>query len=209
MSDRDPIAATGLRTPVVRVPIRTGMLFALIAVLSLAAAGCGGSSSPGVASLSTATSSGSGGADGTSAAASPTALATCLTSHGFPASTGSAGSTGSGQELKLGGVTVSGNVDPGSPQFQSALQACHKYMPGGGPPSLTPAQRAEAVKAYTRFAGCMRKHGLPNFPDPEASSSTFFPPDSLKGIDPSSPQVQQAFNACQSLEPKTGPRLEF
>jgi hypothetical protein len=188
-------------------PSRTGvgLLVAVAAVLSLVAAGCGGSASPGVASISTGTSSARS-SDTTGGAGSPTALATCLTSHGFPASVGA---SGAGSGINLFGVTISGSVDPGSPQLQSAIQACRKYLPPGAQPSLTPAQRAEAVKAYTRFAACMRKNGVPSFPDPDPSSTTFFSPDSLKGIDPASPQVQQAFKTCQPLEPTIGPRLTF
>jgi hypothetical protein len=102
-------------------------------------------------------------------------------------------------------VVVTGNVDPSSPQFQAALQACRKYLPGGGPPSLTPAQRAVARKAMTSFAACMRKHGPANFPDP---SSDGLLPLHL-GIDLNSPLVARAFKACESLEPTVGPRIEL
>jgi len=96
-------------------------------------------------------------------------------------------------------------VSPDSPQFQSAANACRKYLPGGGPPALT-AQEAAAAKAMARFAACMRKHGVPNFPDPNGTG--FFPPGSIQKIAPaSSPFVARAFTACQSLEAKFGPRI--
>ena len=53
----------------------------------------------------------------------------------------------------------------------------------------------------------MRRSGVPSFPDPTGQGT--FPPGSLDGIDPSSPFVQQAFKACESLEPKRGPRLQL
>jgi hypothetical protein len=53
----------------------------------------------------------------------------------------------------------------------------------------------------------MRKNGLPSFPDPNGQG--FFALGDMKGIDPSSPLVQRAFQACQSLEPKVGPRIQL
>ncbi len=105
------------------------------------------------------------------------------------------------------GVALSGNVDPASPRFQAALQACRKYLPGGGPPSLTPAQQAEAAKAEASFAACMRKHGVPNFPDPNGNGR--FPLASLERLNSSSPRFKTAFKTCRSLQPKVGPRLAF
>jgi hypothetical protein len=56
-----------------------------------------------------------------------------------------------------------------------------------------------------RFAACMRKHGVPDFPDP--NSSGMFPLSSLEKLHPITPVLQAAFKTCQSLEPKVGPRL--
>jgi hypothetical protein len=53
--------------------------------------------------------------------------------------------------------------------------------------------------AYTR---CMRKDGVPNFPDPN-SQGRLFNGAYLKeaGVDPDSPQVQAAGSACSHLLP--------
>jgi len=128
-----------------------------------------------------------------------------MTSHGFAASLGSADSAGS-RTLSVFGVQFNG-VDPSSPQFQSAMQACHTFLPGGGPPALTPAEQAEHAKGMANFAGCMRKHGVPSFPDPNGQG--MFSPDSLEQLDPSSPLFQSAYKTCLSLMPKVGPRLAF
>jgi hypothetical protein len=177
-----------------------------LVLLVAIAAGCG-SKSPAVASLGTTTSPGGSASTlgAKSAAPSTTAFAVCLTSHGFAASVGSGG--GGNGIIQIGGVTISGNVDPSSPQFQSALAACRKLLPGGGPPSLSPAQQAKSAYALARFAACMRKNGLPSFPDP--NSQGFFALGDMKGIDPSSPLVQHAFQTCRSLEPKFGPRIQL
>jgi len=100
-----------------------------------------------------------------------------------------------------------GNVDPDSPLFQSAVAACRKYLPGGGPPALSPAQQAAAAKAMLSFASCMRRTGVPSFPDPNGHGT--FPLNSISGLDPNSPLLLRAFSACQSLEPKVGPRISF
>jgi len=175
----------------------------ILVLLAFAAAGCGGSKAPSVASLGTTTSSGEGSTT-TAAKPSTAALATCLSAHGIQASVGSGGG---GKEITFGGVTISGNVDPTSPQFQAAAQACRKYLPGGGPPALTPAQQAEHAKAMASFAACMRKHGVPGFPDPNPQG--FFPPAGLQGLDPSSSFFQSAFKVCGPLQGKIGPRIEF
>jgi len=52
----------------------------------------------------------------------------------------------------------------------------------------------------TKFASCMRSHGVPNFPDPSAQGGISITPS--MGIDPSSPQFQSAQGACQKLMPR-------
>ncbi|HEY3962280.1 MAG TPA: hypothetical protein VGL84_07110 [Gaiellaceae bacterium] len=165
-------------------------------------AGCGGSSAPSVARLATTTSSA---ARTAGTRPSTSALATCFRSHGFPASIGSG--NGGNANITFGGVSIGGNVDPNSLQFQAAMQACRKYLPGGGPPALTPAQRATAVKAMASFASCMRKEGAPNFPDPNSDGT--FPASSVKQVGIGTPRFQTAFKTCEPLEPKVGPRIVF
>ncbi len=170
-----------------------------------ALAGCGGSKTPSVANLGTTSTSAAG---TTTSAVTPSrvAFATCLSAHGFQAAQRSAG-TASGRALSIDGVIVTGNVNPRSPQFQAAMQACRKLLPGGGPPALTPAQQAEHAKSMASFAACMRKHGVPSFPDPNGQG--MFPPGTIERLDSSAPVFQSAFKACGSLQGTTGPRLQF
>jgi hypothetical protein len=195
---RAALESSAFLSAVTRLP-----LLAVLAALAALAAGCGGSKSPSVASLTT--TAPSTGSPGTPAKPSQVAFAACLSQHGFAASVGSAGSAPN-NDLSIFGVIVSGHVDPGSAQFQAAMTACRKYLPGGGPPALTPAQQAEWTKAMTRFAACVRANGIPGFPDPSGGS---FAPGSLGSIDPSAPLAQKAFKACASLEPTVGPRIRF
>ena len=53
------------------------------------------------------------------------------------------------------------------------------------------------------YSKCMRAHGVPNFPDPDAEGDIKMS-SSKSGIDALSPQYQAAATACQKLEPKTG-----
>ena len=140
-----------------------------------------------------------------SRASGDAALAACFTSHGYPASVGSSDGS-SGRVVQIGGVVIP-SARPSSPQFQSALSACRKYMPGGGPPQLTPAQRAERAKALTALAKCMRHHGVANFPEPNGQGD--LPLDSIDQLDPQSAAFQAAYKACWSLYPKVGPQIRL
>jgi hypothetical protein len=90
-----------------------------------------------------------------------------------------------------GGIEInsSSGLDPNSPQFQTAQEACHKYMPG---PS--PAQQAQQHQSALKFAACMRANGVPNFPDPQfAPNGGILEPS---GVDPNSPSFQAATKKC-------------
>ena len=49
----------------------------------------------------------------------------------------------------------------------------------------------------TKFAVCMRKHGVPSFPDPNSQGQIQFG----SGIDPHSPLFRSAQHSCKSLLP--------
>ena len=138
-------------------------------------AGCGGSSDP------DASGSSSGGA-----VARALAYTHCMRSHGvsnFPDPT--AGSDG--------GVTFQGSFNLKSPTYQAAAQACASLLPGGTQDPPVPAQK---LAAEVTWAQCLRTHGVPDFPDPNAEGVF----DSGK-FDPSSSAFQTASQACRSLQP--------
>ena len=90
-----------------------------------------------------------------------------------------------------------GGLNPDSPEFQAAREACRDLAPqgrdggaGGGGGEL----QAQALE----FAQCMRENGVPDFPDPQFSGGGVrmrLP----RGVDEDSPQFQAAQQACQSL----------
>jgi len=153
---------------------RTVAISALLGI-GVLTAGCGGSSDPGASASS------SGGA-----VARALAYTHCMRSHGvsnFPDPTAGSG----------GGVTFQGSFNLKSPTYQAAAQACASLMPGG---TQSPPVSAQKLAAEVTWAQCLRAHGVPNFPDPNAQGVF----DSGK-FDATSSAFQTASQACQSLQP--------
>jgi hypothetical protein len=182
----------------------------VLASTALALAGCGGgSSSPGVAHLSSSTpgaSPASGGSSsspesGGSSQQTLVAYSQCMRSHGvpeFPEPT--EGRLLIQRSDHNGRVT---GVNPQSSQFQAAAKACAKLAPNGGKPP-SPAQQAKAQESALKFSACMRTHGVPNFPDPTLSGGGVrmtLKAGGANGIDPNSPQFKAAQKTCQSNLP--------
>jgi hypothetical protein len=149
----------------------------------------------------------------------------CMRQHGIdlpdPSSSGA---------ITIGGTAGSApplGSDPNDPAFKAAESACQKYMPNGGPSSLTSQDAKANQQKGLKFSQCMRQHGLPNFPDPQsaAGGGTTFQkaPETAGGggggamvingqafssFDPNSPEFQKAQQACSSiLGIKGGPGL--
>ncbi len=117
------------------------------ACCALAVAACGSSSKPSSAS-------------GSSAETAGIKFADCMRAHGVP----NFPDPGSG-----GGITLTpgSGVNPQSPAFQSAQNACSKLLPGGGP-GRGPVSETRKL-AMLKLAECMRAHGLTTFPDPTST----------------------------------------
>lgn len=166
-----------------------------LASLALVAAGCGGTKSPSVASLgpattpTTTTDSGSGSSSGKPGGlGSALKFVNCMRKHGIDVHVGNGGRS----------ISINGGPGKSSTQMQQAQKACQKLLPGGGPKALTPAQQAKMMKQLVTLAKCMRKHGLPNFPDPTPDGGLRLDKNTLN---PSSPQFQAAAKACGSTGP--------
>jgi hypothetical protein len=175
-------AAGGAERPGRRRPLparRTAAIIAALAGVACLAAAC--SSSP--ASPAGKSSPGDAGAQAL-------AYSKCMRSHGvhdFPDPTIHGNSIG----LSLHGSSGS-NLNPGSPVFKAASQACKSLAPPGlsGPQQQTAQELATDVK----FADCMRSHGYPGFPDPDGRG-VFNVPGS---INTNSGQFASAQKTCQS-----------
>jgi hypothetical protein len=171
--------------------------------LALLAAACSGDpSSTG--------SSGSPAAGGSASSPSAVGFASCMRSHGVPNFPDPSGSGAlpktSPQRLKVSGS-----------QFQTAQRACQHLLPRTVTNSTleqceaagicTRAETQLMLNAGLRFAGCMRSHGLPKWPDPTSDSQgrvAFAISVSKDGFDPHSPRVEAKANECGHLMPGGG-----
>ena len=136
-----------------------GLLAAVLAVVSLSLAACGGSPSKAVAGLrSTTITSPSSGAQSPLSVA--LRFASCMRAKGV---TNYPDPSNNGRPQSLNQFNAS------SPTFLRAFQACQKYVPVGegiGPPPPSAAELRFALA----FAQCIRKHDFPQFPDPIATA---------------------------------------
>jgi hypothetical protein len=139
----------------------------VLASATLLLAGCGGSASNGgVAQLGSNTPSRTTTGDGAAStgAGSPEAaalaFASCMRFNGVP----------NFPDPKPGGGFVfhtGAGVDPSSPAFKAAQAKCKKLLPPGPGSGSPPA--AQTLAHYLKVAQCMRRHGIPDFPDPRTS----------------------------------------
>jgi hypothetical protein len=83
--------------------------------------------------------------------------ARCIRVHGVPNFPDPSGSHG---------LAIPNDINPQSPAFKTAEQACAKLGRGGsGQGSVSESQKLQLLA----LAKCMRKHGVPNFADPTSS----------------------------------------
>jgi hypothetical protein len=171
--------------------LRAGVLAAAIAAnTALLLAACGGSSASttsrptrgaGAVGSSVVSAGGDSGAPGPPAgvAADAVKFARCIRSHGvsnFP------------DPPSSGQLTIPPD-DRNTPAFESASKACQSLMPGGAGGAGQTSTMSHAQEL--QLAKCMRSHGVPSFPDPNASGGL-----SLDGINPNSPAVKAALEKC-------------
>lgn len=178
---------------------RSPAWLAAVITTAVVAISCAACSSPSSGPGSTG-STGSGPASGPAAKA--LAYTQCMRNHGIkdfpdPGANGSL-SIGASAQAGSGGKGAS-DLNPDSPAYQAANQACRSLLPGG---SVSGGQLAQHVAAGVQLAACMRSHGFPSFPDP-TSQNVFNIPG---GIDPNSAAYQSALSSCQSKYRDSGAR---
>ena len=87
-------------------------------------------------------------------------------------------------------------VSPGTAPV-STRQACqHLFPSGNASPPVPQAQFQQLV----RLAGCLRQHGVPNWPDPDPDGAFGLPPS----LQQKTPAYVQAARACQRYMPSGG-----
>lgn len=162
-------------------------------------AGCGGTpSGPQVANLGAAASATTTTSAPTDPYARALAYSQCMRAHGvpnFPDPQRTPGGPNGGGGVKLQ-IQGGSGINPQSQQFQAAQRACQSLRPQAGKAS-TPADPTKLQP----WADCIRHHGVPNLPDPTIVNGNVQINLTGTGIDPGSPQAQQAIQACKSLSP--------
>jgi hypothetical protein len=121
------------------------------------------------------------------------AYAKCMRSHGAP---NWPDPNAQGQFFK----TTANRAEFHAPA--SAYQACGHLLPDHG--QIPPAVQHQVTLLALKFAGCMRAHGILNFPDPVGSGFAFLRP---AGFNPQSPRVQAAQQACRRYSQAAGKML--
>lgn len=171
------------------------VLVAIVAIAFLGGA-CGGTGSPGVASLgASTTSTAATNADGQSSkiAADDLAFAQCMQISGVP---NFPNPVISSNRISIH-VGKAPGVDPNTRQYRSALFACKHFLPNGGTgPTITFADQAD----YLKGVACLRAHGFPQFPDPTFTQTnvSFNIPPSMKLR---TSQFEHALGICDKLIP--------
>jgi hypothetical protein len=176
-----PVRA-GTSTP--RQARLAGLALAVVVGLLLAATACGGSSSPDVAQISSTTtaSTSAGGPE-----AGPAAYSSCMRAHAVP-------NFPDPDKQGFVRVTPSSGINPKSPTFVAALQACQKLFPNPAPPS--PQEQQTQLHGKLNFSKCIRNHGVADFPDPNPQGELTTEMLTAAGIDVHAPAVQAAARTC-------------
>ncbi|MEU8118861.1 hypothetical protein AB0C21_09130 [Spirillospora sp. NPDC049024] len=156
-------------------------LAASAAALAVAAAGCGGSGESKSGSSGT-DPAGASGAKAVATVDQGIRHAQCMRENGLP------GYPDPGQNP---GANL---PDRDSAAFRKAQRACQSLEPPQKQPG-TP-ENAELQAKMLKWTQCMRKNGVPNFPDPQDGRILV-----KKGtIDNKTPQFRRAVEACRPLE---------
>jgi hypothetical protein len=118
------------------------------------------------------------------------AFSSCIRAHGVPDFP---------DPQPAGGFARSAlnSIDVNSPQFQAAERACRSLAIASGF-EHTSAELRKHVEQEIAESLCMRKHGVPDMPLPNAQGQMVFPPG---GPNPSQPQFQAAQRHCAYLNP--------
>lgn len=167
-----------------RFPVTAGPLAVTLVAAAVVVAGCSSSTN----SAGPPTASGAGATASSTGSARLEQFAQCMRAHGvanFP------DPTAEGSFNLPTGMT-------GSPQFDSADQACRSLAPAGALSGRAPT--TGQLNQTVKFVTCMRKHGETSFPDPTANG-TFQLNGGANPIDPNAPQFKSAMSACRSLLP--------
>jgi hypothetical protein len=180
-SPEGPPTATALRWPSSR-----SALTALIASIALVVAGCGAGSS----------SNGPGPSPATFTAAA-FRYASCMRDHGLSSFPDPAMTDHNGQQVAY---LDTPNSLVASPAFKIANKACQGILTPVLDTAQAVAARAAREQHMLAFAMCMRKHGVPGFPDPTSQDQLTQQMITSAGIELRTPGVSAAKTCLPSAD---------
>lgn len=79
---------------------------------------------------------------------------------------------------------------------------------GSSKPSGSSSPTGSAKAGALAYSQCMRSHGVPDFPDPNANGQIRLEAHPGSDLDPNSSRFQSAQKACKSLEPTGSPQQQ-
>lgn len=177
-------------------PWRVGRVLAVLCAFVLVVAACGGDDEPapeGVASIEDTNDAG-GQTERPEIEDAVLDFTQCLRDEGFDVPD---------IELDANGAPIIGTedvagVDLSSPEFQNAFAACSSILTSAGAFSFDfdPELQAIFQDQLQQFSECMRREGVPDFPDPLAGTSGIpYPIDAFSNF--TDEAFQAALETCQ------------
>jgi hypothetical protein len=164
------------------------VLAAALAGAGLLAAGCGGSSTQGVAQVGTTTTS----TTNSSSSGDPqAAYASCMRRNGAPDFP---------DADSQGRFNLTPEVPRPTPGLERAMEACEELKRAAYAldPQLAEGRR-QKLQMLLDYAACMRSHGVPNFPDPTVDGDgdgMGFENLLQSNVNPRAPAYRAAERAC-------------
>jgi hypothetical protein len=159
-------------------PLTSGILLATAMLL----AGCGSAAGGGTAGTATAPAASATPDDATMA------IVTCYRTHGDPSFPDPVYDPSDGRWHFA--------VSPGSAPAATQRACQHLFPSSNASPPVPQAQ----FQALVRLAECLRRHGIPNWPDPDPDGSFPLP----SSINPKAPADRPAWTSCQQYMPSSG-----
>jgi hypothetical protein len=127
-------------------------------------------------------------------------LARCIRSHGMPG----------WPDPVINPLTGAPDFPPDSPRVPASIQQACQAVANRLPPDAGASQppTAASMQALVHFARCMRSHGVPTWPDPNALGE--FPMTTQTSVQfKASPTYRRATGACIRFVPGGSQYLQF
>jgi hypothetical protein len=112
---------------------------------------------------------------------------------------GGGGSSPQVANLGSNATTTTGSANGGASSSSAAGGSSSSPSSQAGPSSGGQFRLVGGGAHLMQFSACMRSHGMPNFPDPNAQGVI-----TGNGFDPGSPQFQKAQQSCSKYLPNGG-----